>query len=188
KGETIANVGIGIVGTMSEEGKRAKDYLDKFIKSKPEFFANASMIEVNSGGIPVSVSSKTFVGDGIVVVGDAAQQVNPIHGGGIGLAMNAAKIAADVIANAIDEDNVSAKRLVEYEKIWQDTDGNKLKRLMKLRHFIETMDDESFEKLADMLSGDDILKLVVDTDLKLLLKVFIRKAPSMLTLAKKYLE
>jgi digeranylgeranylglycerophospholipid reductase len=146
------------------------------------------MIEVNSGGIPVSVSAKTFVSDGIVVVGDAAHQVNPIHGGGICLAMNAAKMAGETVIAAISEGDTSRSRLIEYENKWHETDGAKMKRLMKLRHFIETLDDESFEKLAEILTGEDIMKLITETDLKILLKVFIQKAPGMLTLAKKYLE
>ena len=44
------------------------------------------------------------------VLGDAAQQVNPIHGGGISLAMRAGVIAAQVGAKAIKANDVSAAR------------------------------------------------------------------------------
>ena len=187
KGNNIVNVGIGIVASKSQDGARAKDLLDKFIADNPRFFENASPIEMNAGGIPVSVSSRTFVGNGIMVVGDAAQQVNPIHGGGIALAINAAQMLSEVAKKALDEGDLSCERLFEYEKMWNDTDGYKMRRLAKLRSFIEKLDDKDIEKLADILGGDDVMRLVVETDLKILLKVLITKAPTMLSLAKKCL-
>ncbi len=187
KGKGIANVGIGIVGAKSEQGARAKDLLDKFIAENPRFFAKASPIEMNSGGIPVSVSAKTFVGDGIMVVGDAAQQVNPIHGGGISLAMNAAVICAEVVAKAISEGDTGKDRLYEYEKTWRETDGKKMNRLFTLRQFIEKLDDNDLENLGDILSGDDVMDLVVKADTKKLLSTIIKKGPKMLSLAKKFL-
>lgn len=97
KSEHTANVGVGILGLKSGDGHRAKDYLDKFIKIHPEIFEDSSPVEINTGGIPVSSCAETFVTDGLMAIGDAAQQVNPIHGGGIALAMNAAKIAGEVV-------------------------------------------------------------------------------------------
>jgi digeranylgeranylglycerophospholipid reductase len=186
KGNTVANVGIGIVGSMSGEDGRARDYLDAFIRDNPRFFGGASPIEINGGGIPVAISLKTFVADGFMVVGDAAQQVNPIHGGGIALAMRAAKLAAGVAADAIGEGNVSGERLREYETKWQETDGARLKKLLKLRGFIEKMEDKEFETLGRALQGDDVLKLV-GGELSFLPKVLLTKAPMLLPLAKKYI-
>lgn len=186
KGKDIANVGVGILGLNSDDGCRARDYLEKFIKNHPEIFGNASPIEVNSGGIPVSSSVDTFVSNGLIVVGDAAQQVNPIHGGGIALAMNAAMIAADVGARALRENNLSKERLYEYEKIWRETDGARMKKLLKLRNFLEKLEDRDFEKLSDMLRGEDIVKLT-EGKYRFLFKLFMKKAPGMVSLAKKFL-
>jgi len=187
KGDTIANVGIGIVGAKSEEGRRAKDLLDKFIKDNPRFFGRASPIEMNGGGIPVAIQAKTFVGDGIMVVGDAAHQVNPIHGGGIAIAMGAAKIAAKVAADALSEGDTSRQRLLEYEKAWYEADGSRVKKLMKLRYFVEKLSDDELESLADLLSPEEILGLTTG-DNRIILKAMITKASKLLPLAKKFLE
>jgi digeranylgeranylglycerophospholipid reductase len=187
KGDTVANVGIGIVGARSEEGKRAKDLLDKFIKANPRFFGKASPIEVNGGGIPVAVQVKTFVGDGIMVVGDAAHQVNPIHGGGIAIAMKAAQLAAKVAAEALTEGDMSAKRLIEYDKEWFAGDGVRVNKLLKLRNFVEKLDDNELETLADIMSGDEILGLTSGNNM-LMLKAIMTKAPKLLPLAKKFLD
>lgn len=186
KGKDTGNVGIGILGLKSDDGNRAKDYLDRFIENHPEIFKNSSPIEINAGGVPVSSSVDTFVTDGLMIVGDAAQQVNPIHGGGIAIAMNAAKIAADVGTNALKENNLSKERLYEYEKIWRETDGRRIKKLLKLRNFLEKLEDNDFEKFADILRGEDIIKLT-EGRYKFLFKLFMKKAPKMVSLVKKFL-
>ncbi|MFH0862237.1 MAG: NAD(P)/FAD-dependent oxidoreductase [Candidatus Altiarchaeota archaeon] len=187
KGDTVANVGIGIVGAKSEEGRRAKDLLDKFIRNNPRFFAKASPIEVNGGGIPVAIQVKTFVGDGIMVVGDAAHQVNPIHGGGIAISTGAAKIAAKVAADALADGDTSRKRLLEYEKAWYEADGSRVKTLLKLRMFVEKLSDEELESLADILTPEELMALTTG-DNKIMLKAMFTKASKLLPLAKKYLE
>ncbi len=187
KGNSMANVGIGLIAEKSEGGRRAKDLLDRFILGHPKFFANASPIEVNGGGIPVSISVKTFVKDGLMVVGDAAQQVNPIHGGGMALAMSAGRMAAKVAKEALSEGNYSRDRLLEYEKAWKKTDGAEINRILMLRHFVEKLDDKDLDGMVDVLSGDDILRLM-DGDNRFLLKVLLTKAPKLLPLARKFLQ
>jgi digeranylgeranylglycerophospholipid reductase len=183
----VANVGIGILAELSDRGDKAKDYLDRFIKHHPDIFKDASAIEINAGGVPVSSSMDFFVMDGLMITGDAAQQVNPIHGGGMSLAMNAAKIAAEVGANAIKEGDVSRERLCEYEKIWGETDGVRMRRLMKLRSFLEKLEDKDFERLTDILTGEDIIKLT-EARYEFLTKLLVKKAPKMLPLARKFLS
>lgn len=185
KGSGIANVGIGVVSTASGDGRRAMDYLDRFIEKNPGMFAKASPLEINAGGIPVSSSLDCFVGDGIMLVGDAAQQVNPIHGGGISLAMNAGKIAAETAVNALKKGDYSKKTLGEYEKRWRETDGRRMKKLLRLRNFLEKLDDRDFEKLAEILQGDEIMALTAG-DYRSFLKVLI-KIPKLLSLAKEML-
>ncbi|ODS36083.1 MAG: hypothetical protein A7315_14460 [Candidatus Altiarchaeales archaeon WOR_SM1_79] len=186
KGNTTANVGIGILGKLSDNGCRAKDYLDGFIAENPEIFEDASALEINAGGVPVSSSVESFVGDGLMIIGDAAQLVNPIHGGGIAIAMNSAQIAADVAAKALNEGDVSGGRLHEYEKIWRETDGVKMKKLLKLRAFLEKLSDEDMETLAEILGGEDAKELT-QAKYKFLVKLLLTRAPKLVPLAKKFL-
>lgn len=183
----VANVGIGILGRLSQGGKKAKDYLDKFIADHPEIFRDASPIEVNSGGIPVNPEMERIVSDGLMLVGDAAHQVNPIHGGGISIGMNAGRLAGVVGAAALKEGDVSAERLSEYERAWMEADGIKSQKLLKTRMFLEKLKDEDFETLADILTGEDIMKLTLG-DTKPMVKKFISRAPKILPLAKKFLN
>ena len=183
KGEVSANVGLGILEKMAK-GKRAYDYLQNFIANHEKIFEKASPIEVNAGGVPVAHFTK-MAGDGVMLIGDAAQLVNPIHGGGITRAMHSAQMAAEVAAKALKEGDLSAERLMEYERKWDDEYEEKTKKLMKLRSFLEKLEDKDFELLADILQGEDIFALT-QAKLKFFIKKVITK-PSLMGLVKKYL-
>jgi flavin-dependent dehydrogenase len=155
KGKSLANVGIGITG---QEEKTAKEYLDRFIQAHPGL-RNGSIIEVNAGTIPVGGFLENMAADNLLVCGDAAHQVNPIHGGGIGIAMEAASIAAGVALKAVKAGDFSHGFLQQYNSQWYETRGNKLKKILKQRHMLEELDDDNFETLAKAVTGDDVMKI-----------------------------
>ncbi|MDD5112237.1 MAG: NAD(P)/FAD-dependent oxidoreductase [Candidatus Altiarchaeota archaeon] len=185
KGHGIANVGIGVLSLVSDDGNRARDHLDRFIANHPQIFAGASPIEINAGGIPVSSSCETFVGNGIMLVGDAAQQVNPIHGGGISLAMDAAIMAAEVAVKALREGTYAKERLFEYERRWRETEGARMKKLYDLRGFLEKLEDEDFERLAGVIN-DDVIMAMTSGEFTGFLKVLV-KIPKLFPVARKML-
>lgn len=186
KGGDVANVGVGVLGRLSDRGCKARDFLDGFIDSRPEIFRDASPVEINTGGIPVGSTVDCMTADGLMVVGDAAHQVNPIHGGGIALAMNAGRLAAEVGVKALAEGDVSQNRLSEYEVLWKEGYGSKLERLLKLRNFMEKLEDCDLEKMCDVLSGEDVMRLT-EGEYNFLINRFIKKAPKILPLARKFL-
>lgn len=177
-----ANVGLGIL--EREARMRSHQYLKQFIAHHPEMFSRASPIEVNGGGVPVNHFTD-MVADGVMLVGDAAQLVNPIHGGGIVRAMHSAQMAAEVGASALQEGNLSRDRLLPYRQQWDQVYEEKTAKLLRLRFFLEKLEDKDFELLADILDGADIFELT-----QARLSFFIKKVlkrPSLLGLAKKYL-
>ncbi|MFH0986416.1 MAG: NAD(P)/FAD-dependent oxidoreductase, partial [Candidatus Micrarchaeota archaeon] len=125
KSPTLANVGIGITGTSGAKGKTAKYYLDKFIASRPDIFKDASMTEIKGGNCPVGRPMEKMGYNGLALVGDAGRMVNAIHGGGIGNAMEAAMLLAEVAKKGIDKNDVSAEFLnKEYTEKWYEMRGN----------------------------------------------------------------
>ncbi len=186
KSKTGANVGIGIGG---KEEKTAKEYLDKFIQNHPGL-KNGSIIEVNAGTIPVGDFLDEMTADNLMVIGDAAHQVNPIHGGGIGIAMEAALIAAEVALEAIEKRDFSQKLLSKYNGIWYKTRGNSLKKILKQRHMLEALDDKYFETLAESITGDDVM-LIAEGKLAASAKMVIKKLvrhPKLVSVMLKYLK
>lgn len=185
-GGDCANVGVGILGS---DTKTAKKYLDTWLETQPNL-KNGSKIVVNAGCIPVGGFLDKMTLNGLIVVGDAAHQVNPIHGGGMGIAMEAADIAAEVIKEAFDSNDFSDKKLSEYTSRWYEKRGNKLKNVLKKRKMLESVSDQDFEVLVRSLSGEDVLKLAEGELLesaKLLTKKLI-KNPKLAMLMIKYLK
>lgn len=180
KGEHEANVGIGIA--MAD--KSAKYYLDRFIEKRPEIFGKSGILEVNSGGIPVGGFLKNMVSDGFMVVGDAAHQVNPIHGGGLKEATIAGQIAGDVIKRAFDKGDFSARTLSEYNEIWWKERGHSLEKVQKLREVVEKLSDDDLNMLARNLTGEQIVDLCRGNKLIGLGKILM-KNPRLIMLAKK---
>ncbi|MES2155725.1 MAG: NAD(P)/FAD-dependent oxidoreductase [bacterium] len=187
KGDNVANVGIGILAKESEWGHRAQDYLDRFIESHPEHFQHASVTEINGSGIPVSSRVAEPVADGVMLVGDAAQLVNPIHGGGIIIAMRAAMIAARIGGQALRKGDVSKAALTPYAtEYWTKDEGAVTEKLLKMRYFMENLTDKDFERLADILDGPTVME-VANAKFPTFVKLLLRHFPTLAPLVRKYI-
>lgn len=146
KGESVANVGLGVQADLWEEHDAQRSvsktevpgegtvlgYLTRFIESDPRLSTGAPVILV-TGNVPVGLSPKKLVTDGLMVVGDAARQVDPLTGGGIINAMTAGKLAAEVAVEAIAAGDVSTEFLKKYQERWDQFQGRKLHRNYRLR-------------------------------------------------------
>lgn len=183
----LSNVGIGILTTKSRSGERALDLLDQFIASRPDFFKDASPVEINASGIPVSAGIRKYWGNGIMLVGDAAQQVNPVHGGGIALAMRAGAIAGQVGAAAIHEGDPSERRLQEYPDRWMEAEGHTMAKLYKFRMFMEELTDKDMEQIADLITGEVIVDLT-SARFRTFAKLLMTRMPRLLPLLMKYVR
>ncbi|MEW6592893.1 MAG: NAD(P)/FAD-dependent oxidoreductase, partial [Candidatus Hadarchaeota archaeon] len=149
KGKDIANVGLGILGSKRE--RPPIEYLKDFVASRPGL-VKGKIIEINGGGDPVSGPLKKTVGNNLLIVGDAARQVNPLTGGGIDSAMRAGTIAGEVAAKAVADGNTSEKKLSEYEKSWREQMGKRLERYLKAKNVLLSLTDEEMDQLAKSLS------------------------------------
>lgn len=186
KGNTLANVGVGIK-PLKKGGKAPKTYLDEFIEKHPLIFENASAVEFNSGAVPVHRTVETLVGDGLMVIGDAAQLVNPISGSGIRLAMISGRLAAEVAAKALQRGDVGRRSLGEYQKKWDAQHGRRLDKMLKLQRFTDRLADEELNRLAEILTGP-ILEELANGRFFGFMKLLMKKLPSLAPLAVKYLR
>jgi digeranylgeranylglycerophospholipid reductase len=152
KGNNMANVGIGIAGNVSGD-VRAKELLDDFVQKR---YPGGKVIEFIVGGVPVCGTIERTVANGLMLVGDAARQSDPVTGGGIFNSIWAGDIAGKVAANAIKHSDVSAEFLQEYEVNWRAELGRDLDiSLMVKERFIRLTDDE-LNTLGHSLEGIDL--------------------------------
>jgi digeranylgeranylglycerophospholipid reductase len=147
KGEGIANVGLGISGIYSKKRKPV-DYLQAFID---RHFPNASVISILAGGVSTSPPLKTMVKDGLMLVGDAARQANPLTGGGIINGLIAGEIAGRVAAEAVKDGDVTEKRLSRYPREWRQREGKNCERSYKIKKVIHGFSDEKLNCIAGMV-------------------------------------
>jgi digeranylgeranylglycerophospholipid reductase len=145
KSETVANVGIGVSGEFARH-KSAQRYLQEFIDRR---FPKASAVYTVVGGVTCAPTLKQIVADGVMLVGDAAHQINPMSGGGIVTAMLAGKIAGRVAAEAISQDDVSAQRLAQYSREWHEVQGKNHERLYKIKQAVYKFTDDELNRTAE---------------------------------------
>ncbi|MCG8608272.1 NAD(P)/FAD-dependent oxidoreductase, partial [bacterium] len=145
KSRKMANVGLGISGEYAKF-KSAKRYLQEFIDRQ---FPDAATLYTVVGGVPCATTLKRIVGDGLMLVGDAAHQVNPISGGGIVTAMIAGRIAGRLAADAIAAKDFSERKLSRYPKEWHQAEGKNHERCYRIKKAVYTLTDEDLNKTAD---------------------------------------
>ena len=170
KGEDAANVGIGVMPSIAE--KKAKEYLDEFVRKK---FPEGEIVEVVVGGVPINGGLKSAVADNVMLVGDAARFADPITGGGIINAMKSGYYAGITAYEAVVVEDYSAKFLKKYDERWKNDFGKKLERNKKIQEKLLKMDDETFNKIAKSLEGMKIEEFSVK---RLVLEVF-KKYPKL---------
>jgi len=173
KGKDTANVGIGILASLSESGM-AKQLLDRFIANDPRF-KNSEPIRFLAGATPVANPVET-VRDNLILVGDAARHVDAITGGGLTCCLEGGKIAGETIGKAVEEQDFSKEMLSAYETGWKEAFGKKLKRNYLVKEIMLDFDDKTLNMLADSLKdykfeGISTLRLI---------KALVLKHPTLL--------
>lgn len=185
KGEGKANVGVGILGSRAGKFKpRPVDYLNSFMEKK---FPDARIIEMVYGGVPVSGSIEKTSANGLMLIGDAARQSDPITGGGILNAMEAGKLAGEAAYAAISAGDVSFQKLEEvYEKRWRATIGHDIDMSLIVKNCFINLSDDDLNSLAhslkdvkfDRMNLLDLLQALFKANKKLLwdLRVLFKDA------------
>ncbi|TRZ68609.1 MAG: NAD(P)/FAD-dependent oxidoreductase [Methanothrix sp.] len=172
KGKNLANLGIGIQGSRSDPGMALR-LLQRFLKER---MPQAKILEMIAGGVPVSGPIESTTSNGVMLVGDAARQSDPITGGGIINAMRAGVMAGEVAAELVPQGDLSREALKIYEDRWRDTIGKQIGRNCSVKELFVTLTDSDLNGLVHSLEGEDVANL----ELKDLLKLLTKQNPRLL--------
>jgi digeranylgeranylglycerophospholipid reductase len=166
KSPTVVNVGLGVA--MAKGFPNPKDLYNEMVLSMP-LFKGSRALTGGGGLVPTRRPISPMVGNGIVIVGDAACQVNPIHGGGIGSSMMGGVRAAEIITKAIEKGDVSREALWPYTGIFMEEYGAKQAGLDLFRILLQRLNNEemNYGMSHHLITDDDLLKASMGEDLQL---------------------
>ncbi len=128
-GDGTVNIGVGLLSTFRDfKSVNTTHLLDAYahqVAERWEIDPTAPTGKPASGRIPMGGSVGPKAGPTYLVVGDAAGSVNPFNGEGIDYAYETARIAADVLHDALVANDPTA--LQSYERILSDAYGQYFK-------------------------------------------------------------
>ena len=142
KGKSTANIGLGISGSIGKK-KSAQSFLNDFMNKN---YPSRSILTQVAGGVPSVITLDKISAPGIILVGDAARQVNPLSGGGIVSGMIGGKIGGITAADAVILNDLD--HLLTYDKAWYDRLGKRHEIFNKIKNGIYGFSDEKFNDIA----------------------------------------
>jgi len=119
-----------------------------------------------------------------MLVGETAGQVMPLTGGGIQSAIVGGRMAAETAVEALDEDNLSYLKLMEYVEHYNEHWGKCMTDSLKGAKVFEQLSDGDINKIADLLEPQDILDLANGTNIKRVRRKFLKHPLFSLKIAK----
>lgn len=156
KSRTVANVGVSI--RAKQATKPAILYLQDFISQSPRL-RQGTMIYKTGGICPFTGTLDKIVDDGVMLVGDAAGQIIPMTGAGIGSAISAGIIAGSVAAKAIQGDNTSKAVLEEYSKTFNSRWDKVIKGSKKMLDLFDDLNDKDLNTLFEIIKPKQVQTL-----------------------------
>lgn len=143
KGKRSANVGLGI-SVAAAKPKSALRFLEEFLERR---YPGASVLTRIAGGVPCAKTLPTITMGNVLLVGDAAHQVNPVSGGGIISGMIGGMIAGEVAGASIAQGNRAL--LAEYPKRWHKRLGWRHDVFYSIKEALSDFSDETLNTIAE---------------------------------------
>jgi digeranylgeranylglycerophospholipid reductase len=157
EGKDKVNVGLGVA--MVEGFPNPKEQLYNHVIPQ-QLFDESTVVNGGAWFVPTRRPLDSMVGNGIIIVGDAACQVNPIHGGGIGPSMIGGSLAAETAMKALEKNDVSRRSLWSYNSSYIGKYGGKQAGLEVFRILLQHTNDEdlNYGMRYRLLTEEDLLK------------------------------
>jgi digeranylgeranylglycerophospholipid reductase len=167
KDDDTANIGVGLLLNKIKGKGEVKAYLDNYIKKHPEY-AKGKVIEMVAGAVSTCAPIDKTIGEGIILVGDAARQIDPMTGGGVANGCIAGKVAGEVVAEAVKEGDFSEEFLKRYENGWRDKLESSLYRNWIAKDKLISLGNENINKIVRTLAEVGVEKLAILDILRIL--------------------
>ena len=158
--------GTAKVGLATNNGDPRK-YLKRLMTKHPVASKQLDKAKIYSVGYhAITLAgpiSKTYT-DGFLAIGDCASQVKPTTGGGIIFGLTCAKTAAEVAGQALNQGDLSAYILQEYQKRCHEALNFDFKVMLRLRRFLDSLSDEKLDEMLRVMGKLGVDHALADTD------------------------
>jgi digeranylgeranylglycerophospholipid reductase len=144
-------IGVGI--GRPESGVDPLDKLHSLMENKPkplDSLGKIQPIELHYGFIPNEGVRQGTIADGLLLVGDAAGQSNPLVLEGIRYAIEFGRLAGKVGAASLPS-NSTRDSLMEYDKTWREKVESKIASALKVQSRWIGLSDEQWDKEIEIL-------------------------------------
>ena len=116
-------------------------------------------IQPRSKILPLVPIARTY-GTRLLAVGDAAGLVKATTGGGIYYSLLSGSLAADVLSDALRNDDLDESELSVYEQRWRSVLGDELAAQLALRQIANGLSNDEIEELFELARTDGIMPIV----------------------------
>ncbi|MEM2103952.1 MAG: NAD(P)/FAD-dependent oxidoreductase [Candidatus Bathyarchaeia archaeon] len=166
KGSSKVNAGLGVC--MRGKFPNPKIQFYRHVLTMP-LFEGSLLLDGGAWYDPTRRPLDNMVGNGVIITGDAACLVNPIHGGGIGPSMLSGYLAGKTIVKALEKGFADQKSLWPYNVEYMDGYGTKQAGLDVFRLLLLTCDDKdlNYGMKCQLLTEEDVLKAGLGEDFSL---------------------
>lgn len=174
KGPGSANVGLGVVPTMSNK-RYAFELLDDFVQKR---FPNGTIEFKSMGLVPCFEGRKRMLKGNLMAVGDAARLIDSLTGAGISTGLHSGRMAGLAAAKAVKSGRLSDLR--EYPNEFMAAFGRKLRFYRLGREIFSRMSEDEFDfvvELVDEIFGGQTLTALNPVDI---LRKVITRRPSLM--------
>lgn len=120
----VLNVGLFCLPSKGHESRQLEANLRRFVESHP--LLRGRKISRRAGAMIPAAPAARIYHTSMLAVGDAAGMVEPMTEAGIANGVIAGGIAADVIHQALLQENFTAELMSQYQRRWQATERHKI--------------------------------------------------------------
>jgi digeranylgeranylglycerophospholipid reductase len=150
---------VGLLATS-----QARLHLQNFVKCLFEAGrAASSEAEIEQKRVPMKPLTRSY-GNRLLVIGDAAGQVKPTTGGGIYFGHIGARIAAEVLTEALSSDDLTAGHLSRYQRRWRARMGREISRGYWARWAYARLSDRQIEGIFNMLNSNGTVDALIRSE------------------------
>lgn len=164
---------------VSLRAKNLSGLFKSLVKRFPHIFQGVEIVRYTGGVVPVGFMPRTYAPHALLV-GDAACHVKPISGGGIYLGLEAARLCAATVVDALKAGDYSAEFLSRYQRAWEDRLGMEIRCGLHHRDVFLGMSDREMDRIIAFFSRPHWRRLIMrygDLDYHSLLARHLAFAP-----------